>query len=36
MKNKNPHIGSTLDDLLEADSIAEEVRAVAIKRAIAL
>ena len=32
----NPHIGSSLDDLLKADGIAGEVRAVAIKRTIAL
>ncbi len=35
-KNKNPHIGSSLDDLLEADGIAEDVMAVAIKRTVAL
>ena len=36
MPEKNPHIGSSLDDLLEADGILEEVRAVAIKRTVAM
>ncbi len=36
MTNKNPHIGGTLEDFLKEDGIAEEVRAVAIKRTVAL
>ena len=36
MSDKNPHIGSSLDDMLAADGLAEEVRAVAIKRTVAL
>lgn len=36
MKDKNPHIGSSLDDMLAADGLAEEVRAVAIKRTVAM
>ena len=33
---QNPHIGGTLEDFLQEDGIAEEVRAVAIKRTVAL
>ena len=36
MMDKNPHIGSSLDDLLEEDGLLEEVRAVAIKRTVAM
>lgn len=36
MKNKNPHIGSSFDEMLQEDGIAEDVRAVAIKRTVAL
>lgn len=36
MSNDNPHIGSSLDDLLEADGLLDEVSATAIKRSIAL
>ncbi len=35
-KNKNPHDGTTLDDFLKAEGIAEEVQAAALKRAMAL
>jgi DNA-binding Xre family transcriptional regulator len=35
-KNKNPHDGSTLDDLLDGEGILEEVQAAALKRAMAL
>lgn len=31
----NPHIGSSLDDLLEEDGVLAEVNAVAIKRVLA-
>lgn len=31
----NPHIGSSLDDLLEADGVLAEVNAVALKRLLA-
>ena len=31
----NPHIGSSLDELLEEDAVLEEVNAVAIKRVVA-
>lgn len=31
----NPHIGSSLDELLEEDAVLEEVTAVAIKRVVA-
>ena len=31
----NPHIGSSLDDLLEEDGVLEEVDAIAIKRVLA-
>lgn len=31
----NPHIGSSLDELLEADGILAEVSAIAIKRVLA-
>jgi antitoxin HicB len=33
--NKNPHIGSSLDDLLEEEGILTEVNAIALKRVIA-
>lgn len=36
MVKKNPHIGSSLDDFMEADGTLEEVRAVAIKRTVAM
>jgi predicted XRE-type DNA-binding protein len=36
MADKNPHIGGTLEDLLKEDGTAEGVRAVAIKRTVAL
>lgn len=36
MTENNPHIGGTLEDFLRAEGIAEEVRATAIKRTIAL
>lgn len=35
IKNRNPHIGSTLDDLLDEDGILVEAHAVAIKRTLA-
>ena len=35
MTDKNPHIGSTLDDLLDEDGILAEVSAIAIKRVLA-
>lgn len=31
----NPHIGSSLDDLLEEDGVLDEVEAIAIKRVLA-
>ena len=34
-KNRNPHIGSALDDLLEEDGILAEAHATAIKRTLA-
>jgi DNA-binding Xre family transcriptional regulator len=34
VKRKNPHIGSSLDDLLAEDGVLEEVNAKAIKRVI--
>lgn len=36
MKNENPHIGSSFADMLQGETIAEDVRAVAIKRTVAL
>ena len=33
--NKNPHIGSSLDDLLEEEGILTEVNAIALKRVMA-
>ena len=33
--NQNPHIGSSLDDLLEEEGILTEVNAIALKRVIA-
>jgi antitoxin HicB len=35
MKKKNPHIGSSLDDCLKEEGIREEVRATALKEALA-
>jgi antitoxin HicB len=35
MKKKNPHIGSSLDDFLKEEGIREEVRATALKEALA-
>ena len=35
-KIKNPHDGSSLDDLLKEDGLFEEVQAAALKRAFAL
>ena len=35
MRNPNPHVGSTLDDLLAEDGLLEEVSAIAMKRVIA-
>lgn len=32
---KNPHIGSSLDDLLEEDGLLSEVNAIALKRVLA-
>jgi len=34
-KARNPHIGSTMDDLLEEDGMLAEAHAVAIKRTLA-
>jgi hypothetical protein len=34
-KDRNPHIGSALDDLLEEDGVLAEARAIAIKRTLA-
>jgi antitoxin HicB len=34
-KTKNPHIGSSLDDLLKEEGIYEDVRTTAIKRVLA-
>jgi hypothetical protein len=31
----NPHIGSSLDDLLEEDGVLDEVNAIALKRILA-
>jgi hypothetical protein len=36
MKKKHPNIGSTLDDLMEADGVREEVDTAAVKRVLAL
>ncbi|MBA3709968.1 MAG: XRE family transcriptional regulator [Planctomycetes bacterium] len=36
MKKKHPNIGSSLDELLDADGIRAEVDAAAVKRVIAL
>jgi antitoxin HicB len=36
MKNNNPYIGSSLDDLLDEDNILKTVNEIAIKRVIAL
>ena len=36
MKKKHPNIGSTLDDLLEADGVREKVDMAAVKRVLAL
>lgn len=36
MRNHNPHIGSSLDDLLAADGLLDGVTATAIKRTIAM
>ncbi|WP_244944971.1 hypothetical protein [Nostoc sphaeroides] len=33
--NKNPHIGSSLDDLLEEEGTLEEINLIAAKRVIA-
>ncbi len=35
MTDKNPHIGSTLDDLLDEDGTLAEASAIAIKRVLA-
>ena len=35
MQADNPHVGSSLDDLLDEDGALEEVSAIAIKRVIA-
>ena len=34
-KDRNPHIGSPLDDLLEEDGVLAEAHAIAIKRTLA-
>lgn len=34
-RERNPHIGSSLDDLLEEDGVLAEARAIAIKRTLA-
>jgi hypothetical protein len=36
MKEKNPHLGSTLDSFLKEEGIFEEVKAGAMKKIIAL
>lgn len=36
MDDKNPHIGSSFDEFLAEEGIAEEVKAIAIKRTVAL
>lgn len=36
MDERNPHIGSSLDELLHEDGLATAVRAVAVKRTLAL
>ena len=36
MNSENPHIGSSLDDLLQADDMLDEISATAIKRTIAM
>lgn len=35
MKKRNPHIGSSLDDFLKEEGVLEEMRAVALKEALA-
>ena len=35
MKKKNPHIGSSLEELLNEEGILEEARAVALKESLA-
>lgn len=34
-KDRNPHIGSSLDDLLDEDGVLAEANAIAVKRALA-
>ncbi len=34
-KDRNPHIGTSLDDFLEEDDVLAEAHAIAVKRALA-